>query len=281
MITKRLTTTEQLRQIADMLMLNGTLTGCPGLVRGKMGISVFFFHYARYTNNKLFEEYAMELIGEIQNQIHVHSPADYERGIAGIGVGFDYLLRNHFLEADNDIFDDFDQRMFRAVMYDPWQDFSLYDGLTGYGRYWMNRWSSVKQAKDCLSQIISHIEEKSSIIPDKEQNDVVCFLQEISSMPDFDMCRELLKKCRKLYVNVSQYFPRFGNNIVGNLARIFYCNFNNDDPLDEINSVIKQLPYFNFEQPPCDMGLLSGYAGEGMLRLTALEPTNVSWINLL
>ena len=35
-----------LQQISDMLVLNGTLTECPGLVHGKMGISVFFFHYA-------------------------------------------------------------------------------------------------------------------------------------------------------------------------------------------------------------------------------------------
>jgi hypothetical protein len=47
MIQDQLTTTEQyLSQIADMLLLNGTLTECPGLVHGKMGIAVFFFHYA-------------------------------------------------------------------------------------------------------------------------------------------------------------------------------------------------------------------------------------------
>lgn len=45
----QLTTTEQhLRQIAYMLLLKGTLTVCPGLLYGKMGIAVFFFHYARY-----------------------------------------------------------------------------------------------------------------------------------------------------------------------------------------------------------------------------------------
>ncbi len=35
-----------LQQISDMLVLNGILTECPGWVHGKMGISVFFFHYA-------------------------------------------------------------------------------------------------------------------------------------------------------------------------------------------------------------------------------------------
>jgi len=34
---------KDLQQITDMLLLNGTLTECPGLVHGKMGIAIFFF----------------------------------------------------------------------------------------------------------------------------------------------------------------------------------------------------------------------------------------------
>ena len=38
-----------LNEIVDILILNGSLVDCPGLAHGKMGIAVFFFHYARYT----------------------------------------------------------------------------------------------------------------------------------------------------------------------------------------------------------------------------------------
>ena len=48
----------------------------------------------------------------LQNQIHVNRPVDYEKGIAGIGVGIDYLVRNDFLDVEDDIFEDFDQNMF-------------------------------------------------------------------------------------------------------------------------------------------------------------------------
>ncbi|MDR1371080.1 MAG: hypothetical protein LBJ72_13305 [Dysgonamonadaceae bacterium] len=51
-------------------------------MHGKIGIAVFFFHYAQYTGHALFADYAMDLIGEMLNQIHVNSPADYEKGIA-------------------------------------------------------------------------------------------------------------------------------------------------------------------------------------------------------
>lgn len=93
---------KDLQQIADMLLLNGTSTGCPGLVHGKMGIAVFFFHYAQYTDNMLFADYAMDLLGETLNQIHVNSPADYEKGIAGIDVGIDYMIRNNFLVTEEE-----------------------------------------------------------------------------------------------------------------------------------------------------------------------------------
>jgi len=36
---------QDLKQIADMLLLNGTLTECPGLVPGKIGIAVFEIFY--------------------------------------------------------------------------------------------------------------------------------------------------------------------------------------------------------------------------------------------
>ena len=83
MVIERSTIIEQnMSQITDMLLLNGTLTECPGLVHGKMGIAIFFFHYSKYSGNELFADYAMDLIDEMLNQIHVNSPADYEKGIA-------------------------------------------------------------------------------------------------------------------------------------------------------------------------------------------------------
>ena len=91
-MVNRTETERDLGQIADMLLLNGTLTECPGLVHGKMGIATFFFHYAQHADNELFTDYAMDVIGEMLDQIHVNSSADYEKGIAGIGVGFDYLF---------------------------------------------------------------------------------------------------------------------------------------------------------------------------------------------
>ncbi len=250
---------KDLQQIADMLLLNGTLTECPGLVHGKMGIAIFFFHYAEFTSNDLFADYAMVVIGEMLDQLHVNSPADYENGLAGIGVGFDYLIRNDFLSIEDDICEDFDSRMYRAVMYDPCANFGLYGGLTGYGRYWLTRLRYCELeglARECLLQITVQV---GTILPNiliAEQADVFSFLSDLHKIPGFGQCSGLLDQCRKEWSLL--------------------------EPLQhKIKIPLQQIPGLDMEKSPVSTGLLDGYAGEGMLRLVVLGQTDMSWMNLL
>lgn len=274
---------EQVSQIAGMLLLNGTLTECPGLIHGKMGLAVFFFHYAQHTENMLFADYAVDLIGEMQNQIHVNSPADYEKGIAGIGVGIDYLIRNKFLLVEDDICGDFDSRMFRAVMYDPWQAFSLYDGLTGYGRYWISRLrypAPAVQAQECLGHIVRLIEENMAAIPSEEQTDVYGFLFDLQKIAGFESCDKLLEECRKWEAKKS--FRRLGDSAIGHLVRkVQSSRYFDDTEQHETDRILNQIPDLDTEKPPVSTGLLTGYAGEGFLRLEALGKTDHSWTFLL
>ena len=278
-----------LRQIADMLLLNGTLTECPGLIHGKIGIAIFFFHYAKFTGNDLFADYAMDAISEVLNQIHIASPADYERGLAGIGVGFDYMIQNNFLSVEDDICEDFDQRMVRAVMYDPWLNFSQYCGLIGYGQYWITRLryqAPAVLAQKCLSYIILQIDEKKQEIPIAEQADVFCFLSNLQRISGFNNCSGLLEQCRRIWDLQSPVFirgiPRLKDSVVGNVVRVYqhHCYFH--EPIqDKIDIALKQIPDLDMEKAPVGTGLLNGYTGEGMMRLTVLDRTNISWMNLL
>ena len=241
---------KKMNQLVDLLLLNGTLVECPGLIHGKMGIVIFFFHYADYTKNDFFEDYALDLITEIKAQIHSNSPADYENGLAGIGVGFDYLLRNNFLQIGEPFYKDLDKRMYRAVMYDPWQDFSLYDGLAGYGQYWlfrMNDSNVSSHTKECLSHFIKLIEENIDGMSEKEQSDVYRLM--------FELNNNGVKTDR-----LNSYFvknPIENNYNAGDLSKKF-----NVENLDK-------------------MGLLNGCAGQGMAYLSRLAPQYKSWIKLL
>ena len=247
---------KDLQQIADMLLLNGTLTECPGLIHGKMGIAIFFFHYAKFTGNELFADYAMDVISELLDQIHVNSPADYERGLAGIGVGFDYLVQHGFLSTKEDICEDFDQRMERAVKHESWGNFSLYNGVIGYGRYWITRLryqASAIIAQRCLTQITELIKEDFALLSEIEYADTCYFLLDLQKMTKFpDKCLKLLNHNKRGW-----QLP------------------------DREELIGQQILNLDMENAPVSTGLLNGYAGEGMRRLTVLDKTTASWINLL
>ena len=280
---------KDLKQIADMLLLNGTLTESPGLVHGKMGIAVFFFHYAQFTGNVLFADYAMDLIGGMLDQIHVNSPADYEKGLAGIGIGIDYLIQNNFLSVEDDICEDFDERMVRAVMYDPYPDFSQYGGLTGYGRYWVTRLhnqSSSMLARECLLHIVELIEIQLNNITNTEQTEVFCFLHDLQKISGFDRSIGVLDQCQRIWdLQALEVIPRLsylGNSVVSDVVHIYQHNRYFSGILqDRIGLAFRQMPDLDMEKAPDGTGLLDGYAGEGMLRLTALDQTIMSWMNLL
>jgi hypothetical protein len=126
---------EILHRIARYLMLNGSFADNIGLLNGKMGITIFFYHYARYTENKLFDDYAGKLLDEIYNEIHSSTPLNFEDGLCGIGWGMEYLISNHFVDANPDeILEDLDKRI---IEWDVRRitDYSLETGLKGIAVY--------------------------------------------------------------------------------------------------------------------------------------------------
>ena len=74
-----------LQRISNFLLLNAGFIENPGLLHGKMGIAIFFYNYSRYSQNKIYENYAGELIDEIYEGIDASIPVNFENGQTGIG----------------------------------------------------------------------------------------------------------------------------------------------------------------------------------------------------
>ena len=89
-----------LKRIANILMLNASFINNLGLLNGKMGVAIFFYHYSKYSGNKIYDEYAGELMDEIYSDINTNTPINFEDGLTGIGWGIQYLVKNRFIEAD-------------------------------------------------------------------------------------------------------------------------------------------------------------------------------------
>jgi hypothetical protein len=129
----------RLQRIANVLLLNASFIDNPGLLNGKMGIAIFFYHYSRYKKNKIYEDYAGELIDEIYEEINSSTPVNFENGLTGIGWGVEYLVRNKFVQADTDeALADIDTSVYRNSLYRP---FLLESGndIFGYGLYFLAR----------------------------------------------------------------------------------------------------------------------------------------------
>ena len=102
-----------LDRLAKQWLLKESFTNNPGLLSGKTGLAIFFFHYARHSGNKLYETFAGDLIDEILDEINVQTSINFKDGLCGIGWGIIYLIRNNFIEGNIDeILKDFDKLIF-------------------------------------------------------------------------------------------------------------------------------------------------------------------------
>jgi hypothetical protein len=130
---------EILSRIARYLMLHGSFIGNIGLLNGKTGIAVFFYHYARYTGKKRYDDFAGELIDEIYKEIHRDAPCNFRDGLCGIAWGVEYLIRNQFVKADPDkVLADLDKQI-RERDVRQTTDYTLETGLKGIACYVTSR----------------------------------------------------------------------------------------------------------------------------------------------
>lgn len=93
----------QLQQIANILNVNCQRASQFGLLKGKLGIALFFYHYARFSKEKYYEEIADALLDDSINNAKKQKSISFSNGILGLGWCLKYLERNSFIELENDM----------------------------------------------------------------------------------------------------------------------------------------------------------------------------------
>lgn len=127
------------QKIIHHLMLKSFDIKDVGLFNGKIGLVIFFFHYAKYQHNPIYEDLANDLLDEVTENIHKELPLNFASGLCGIAWGIEYLIRNNFIEGNsNDICEELDKRI---MSYDPRHlyDNSFETGLEGVVHYALAR----------------------------------------------------------------------------------------------------------------------------------------------
>ena len=100
------------QQTTHHLMLRSPFIKDIGLLHGKMGIALFFYHYAKHTGNSVYSDYADDLLDDIWKNLHNRLPDTFESGATGIVWGVEYLIQNSFVAGNsNAICADVDARI--------------------------------------------------------------------------------------------------------------------------------------------------------------------------
>lgn len=139
------TNDDLLRRIARYLMLHGSFCNNIGLLNGKAGIAIFFYHFARHTGRRMYDDFAGELLNEIYKEIHINTPVHFNDGLCGIAWCVEYLIKNRFVEGNpDDVLEESDQRIMewdvRRIT-----DYSIETGLAGIACYVISRMENRKK----------------------------------------------------------------------------------------------------------------------------------------
>ena len=133
---------EGLPSISRYLMLHGSFTHNLGLMNGKMGAVLFFYHYAKYTRKTLYRRFAGEMLNEIYQEITNAYPYNFGDGLCGIAWALVYLIRNGFVSTDDekDLLSDLDAKVMEWDVR-RLNDASLETGILGLGHYILSRYN--------------------------------------------------------------------------------------------------------------------------------------------
>ena len=151
-------------QALAYLTINSSFTGYIGLFHGRMGIILFFVHYAHSTQSKHYEDFAGYLLDELYEEIHEDLPVNLENGLCGISWGIEYLVQQGFMEVDTDeILVDIDCKMMEL---DPLRmtNLSFRCGLAGIAFYVINRLGITEKEQKATRRADRSGEEKLKLI---------------------------------------------------------------------------------------------------------------------
>ncbi|MDR0574969.1 MAG: hypothetical protein LBG96_13260, partial [Tannerella sp.] len=150
--------TEQLRQLSDTLIINASFPDDVGLLNGKTGVALFFFHLAQATGTDAYEEYAGDLIDRICESLHQDMSVCYTDGLAGLGAGMEYMIRKRFIDADADeTLEEIDNTVWRDILNHLPATPEIGPGMTGLGKYCTERLSGRTEIPDDHRTCLLHI----------------------------------------------------------------------------------------------------------------------------
>lgn len=116
---------KQLFKIADIVTAHLQDMKSIGLTEGKMGLVLFYYEFSRYLSLEIDNHLANNLLDEVLSKAGKVGNNGIELGLAGIGWGINYLIRNEFVEVTEDALIDLEYNLFSGESVDFGINFSM------------------------------------------------------------------------------------------------------------------------------------------------------------
>jgi len=115
-----------------------------GLTNGKTGLGLAYFILSKYTKDQAFADKGFDMFDAVTENIAHINEINFSNGLAGIGWVIEWLVQNNFFEANTDeILEDVDNAIYKALMFAPDNNLSLGNGTLGKLLYFFKRMQSI------------------------------------------------------------------------------------------------------------------------------------------
>lgn len=139
------------------LMLHSGGANSPGLMKGKTGILIFMYEYARRFKDQICESYAEELAMELVDEIKSDMKPYFSDGMAGIVWGMCYLRQKYGVRAvSEEKLAELDLKIMTTDVRRV-KDHSLETGLEGLAYYVISRRSQTDTAHVIDDQYVQEL----------------------------------------------------------------------------------------------------------------------------
>jgi hypothetical protein len=140
-----------LQQIANTLLVNVQHLPVLGLFDGQLGAALFFYRYARYSGRSSYSDYSDQVMDVVAESIYANTPKALCNGLAGIGWTVDYLMKNGFVEADEEVLEEVDAALEKMTVQEIEAEIHAETPLFSRGIYALARGNEAMIA-DCVGQ---------------------------------------------------------------------------------------------------------------------------------
>ncbi len=127
------------------------------LFEGKAGKIIACNALYNYTENEYWKEEGIALVDDVCNALGETNEMGYAYGFTGIGWCIEWLVQKGLITANTDeILEDFDDNVYKLVMFGVDKNISLHNGAIGKSAYFLKRMQAVNVETSRFKTICHH-----------------------------------------------------------------------------------------------------------------------------